>query len=125
MKHRTVAIRFDDLYERLNADTDTTWRETMALNDDACDALDARWREAKELDAAAEEKLLEKLDTADADLRERLAGTWWCVCWPEHVLSPEYNSDAGYHGPCSSAEECRADCVYGEKEKEEEENAFR
>ncbi len=36
-------------------------------------------------------------------------GDWWVVAWPEHVISPKYDSDATYHGPIDSQEAAAAD----------------
>ena len=92
-KHNPTAIQFEDLYARVENDTDTPWRDVLGLNHAELDALERRLRDRDNQD----DDLDEKWEAADANYRAELAGSWWVVMWPEHVVTPRYNSDASYH----------------------------
>lgn len=87
MAHGTLAIKYEDLEDALcrgGGDLDLLY-EITGEDSETCD--------------------LERMS-------EKYAGSWWFCVWPEHVVSPKFNGDASYHGPCKSAAECEADVVF-------------
>ena len=46
----------------------------------------------------------EETDQLESDC---IVDFWWRIEWPEHVICPEFDSDATYHGPFCTEEEAR------------------
>lgn len=111
MKHKSVAISFDDLFTRVDRDTDTPMNETIGIETD--------WEFLGIDDPMEQIRNYNDLNSGQAifglGCYERLKDSWFCVSWPEHVLTPVYNSDAYYSGPMTREEAVSdADLIYGE-----------
>ncbi len=113
-KHKTVAIEFSDLIDRIGRDTNTPWREVIGLNHEVLDSLVMQLAETDLADTATLENLGREIDQAERQLIGNLTNAWWVVSWPEHVTIARYNSDANYARQGSEAEAVAiADAVYG------------
>ena len=115
-KHKTIAIRGDDLWANVFNDSDGLWREVICYDPpgrhyaEFVDALDALAMMQDSTQAIIDER-----DRLDHKMRDDIANKWFVVSWPSHVLSPKYNSDADYGAPVTEADaRADADAVYGE-----------
>lgn len=106
-KHKSVAIKGDDLLDRVFAENDTPWRDVLRWNCRELDDLEAI--------GSPTEDQLDKIEELDRRERMAVCKKWWLVKWPEHVISPRYNSDASYlHSDSESEARSAADLVYAE-----------
>ena len=92
-KHTSIAIRGDDLYNRIDAQTDEQWRDVMRWDSESglIERLEDRIKVEDD-----DELLYDLLDHLDQIELDKMTDTWWVVSWPEHVITPSYDSDARY-----------------------------
>ena len=114
---QSVAISFSDAYNRIDADSDDNAMELLDVIDDAYEAIDEAIGDLdQETEAETYDNKLAALWEKQAEWERakltELEGTWWRVTWADDIITPRYNSDATFHGPYASAEECEADIVY-------------
>lgn len=106
MKHKSVAISFSDLFNRIESDTDTPATDVMGIEPD-------EGYENEEFIGDPVASYGESMFGPKTYLE--IKDKWFSVSWPEHVTTPRYNSDAFISGPCSREEAIEdADLIYGE-----------
>lgn len=116
MKHKSVAIAFEDLLARVLEGSDSKWRAVLGVNHERLDEIerDLAAISRGDVDDGDEEGLLEEANNLDAKLILSLTGSWWIVSWPDHVVVPRYNSDANYRQVSGCEEAVQfADLEYG------------
>lgn len=95
MRHKSVAISFENLFNRIDLDTDTPIDEVLEIETDS------------ERDDIPEEVYSDKSygdELFGPVTHSELKGKWFSVQWPEHVTTPRFNSDAYYSAPCTKEE---------------------
>lgn len=107
MKHQTVAISGKDLLNRVFLDSDAGWRDVIGWNCDELDQLES----LSDMTAAQEARR----DQLDSECRKEVESFWFVASWPNHVVTPRYNSD-GTYASFNNEERARSesDRVYGE-----------
>lgn len=83
MKHEPLTTTLSDCINRVDVRSDSPWYDVMGVN----------------IPGLREAIAADELDTADAIEAEyitRHGSDQITVVWPEHVLTPRFNSDASY-----------------------------
>lgn len=88
-KHEPKTATLSELISRIDRHGDSRWWDVIGVSIDGLDEAIAECEESDEQDMTGAYAI------AAAYAREH-ADDLYCVCWPDHVSYPLYDSDASY-----------------------------